>query len=93
MSGGGAGTGDLFNAGAATVKGIELLATYDVIDNREKRFKLPVTLSYTFTDTKLKNNFNSSIWGTVESGDEITSPKKIIGNHRSFRNYKIQLFR
>jgi hypothetical protein len=27
--------GDLFNA-AATVKGIELLATYDVIDNREK---------------------------------------------------------
>jgi Fe(3+) dicitrate transport protein len=58
---GGAGTGDLFNAGAATVKGIELLATYDVI-NREKRFKLPVTLSYTFTDTKLKNNFNSSIY-------------------------------
>jgi Fe(3+) dicitrate transport protein len=47
MSGGGAGTGDLFNAGAATVKGIELLAT-----TREKRFKLPVTLSY--TDTKLK---------------------------------------
>ena len=71
MSGGGAGTGDLFNAGAATVKGIELLATYDVIDNRAKRFKLPVTLSYTFTDTKLKNNFKSSIWGTVESGDEI----------------------
>jgi outer membrane receptor protein involved in Fe transport len=35
MSGGGAGTGDLFNAGAATVKGIELLATYDVIDNRK----------------------------------------------------------
>jgi Fe(3+) dicitrate transport protein len=76
MSGGGAGTGDLFNAGAATVKGIELL-TYDVIDNREKRFKLPVTLSYTFTDTKLKNNFNSSIWGTVESGDEIPYIAKI----------------
>jgi Fe(3+) dicitrate transport protein len=35
MSGGGAGTGDLFNAGAA-VKGIELLATYDVIEQREK---------------------------------------------------------
>jgi Fe(3+) dicitrate transport protein len=68
MSGGGAGTGDLFNAGHC--KGIELLATYDV-STTEKRFKLPVTLSYTFTDTKLKNNFNSSIWGTVESGDEI----------------------
>ncbi|WP_016988356.1 TonB-dependent receptor family protein [Flavobacterium sp. ACAM 123] len=71
MSGGGTGTGDLFNAGAAIVKGIELLATYDVIDNRDKRFKLPVTLSYTFTDTKLENSFNSTIWGNVESGDEI----------------------
>jgi Fe(3+) dicitrate transport protein len=71
MSGGGAGTGDLFNAGEAIVKGIELLATYDVINNREKGFKLPVTVSYTLTDTELKNNFNSTIWGTVESGDEI----------------------
>jgi Fe(3+) dicitrate transport protein len=90
---GGAGTGDLFNAGAATVKGIELLATYDVIDNREKRFKLPHLLSYTFTDTKLKT---TSIvrFGAVESGDEIPYiAKKSIGNHRSFRNYKIQLFR
>jgi Fe(3+) dicitrate transport protein len=51
MSGGGAGTGDLFNAGS-TVKGIELLATYDVIDNREKDSSY--LLSYTFTDTKLK---------------------------------------
>lgn len=71
MSGGGTGTGDLFNAGAAVVKGIELLATYDVINNREKGFKLPVTVSYTLTDTELKNNFNSTIWGTVENGDEI----------------------
>lgn len=71
MSGGGTGTGDLFNAGAAIVKGIEFLATYDIIDNREKDFKLPVTISYTLTDTELKNNFNSSIWGAVKSGDEI----------------------
>jgi Fe(3+) dicitrate transport protein len=47
-----AGTGDLFNAGAATVKGLSYWQL--MIDNREKRFKLPVTLSYTFTDTKLK---------------------------------------
>ena len=71
MSGGGAGTGDLFNAGEAIVKGIEVLATYEVINNREKGFKIPVTVSYTLTDTELKNNFNSTIWGTVESGDEI----------------------
>jgi Fe(3+) dicitrate transport protein len=71
MSGGGTGTGDLFNAGAAIVKGIELLATYDIINNQDKGFKLPITVAYTLTDTKLKNNFNSSIWGTVKSGDEI----------------------
>jgi Fe(3+) dicitrate transport protein len=71
MSGGGTGTGDLFNAGAAVVKGIELLATYDIINNQDKGFKLPITVAYTLTDTKLKNNFNSSIWGTVKSGDEI----------------------
>lgn len=71
MSGGGTGTGDLFNAGEAIVKGIEVLATYDVINNREKGFKIPVTISYTLTDTELKNNFKSTIWGTVESGDEI----------------------
>jgi Fe(3+) dicitrate transport protein len=34
MSGGGAGTGDLFNAGAATVKGIELLATYECMHRK-----------------------------------------------------------
>lgn len=71
MSGGGTGTGDLFNAGAAIVKGVEVLATYDIIDNQEKNIKLPVTISYTLTDTELKNNFSSDIWGTVKSGDEI----------------------
>jgi hypothetical protein len=90
MSGGGAGTGDLFNAGA-TVKGIELLATYDVIDNREKRFKLPVTLSYTFTDTKLKTT--SIVRFGVQKVVMKFHTSKSIGNHRSFRNYKIQLFR
>jgi Fe(3+) dicitrate transport protein len=33
----------------------------------------------------LKKNFNSSIWGCVESGDENRQKN---GNHRSFRNYK-----
>jgi Fe(3+) dicitrate transport protein len=71
MSGGGTGTGDLFNAGEAVVKGIELIAIYDIINNKEKEYKLPITFSYTLTDTELKNNFKSTIWGTVESGDEI----------------------
>jgi Fe(3+) dicitrate transport protein len=71
MSGGGSGTGDLFNAGAAIVKGIEFMATYVVLNNTIKGFKIPLSLSYTLTDTKLKSDFNSPIWGNVSSGDEI----------------------
>ncbi|MFN3754924.1 TonB-dependent receptor family protein [Flavobacterium sp.] len=69
MSGGGSGTGDLFNAGKATVKGIELLASYQLLNS--KSIELPLTLSYTLTDTELQSNFNSPIWGTVTDGDEI----------------------
>jgi Fe(3+) dicitrate transport protein len=71
MSGGGTGTGDLFNAGAAIVKGIEILATYEILNNADKGYKLPLTISYTLTDTKLNSAFNSPIWGTVERGDQI----------------------
>jgi len=71
MSGGGSGTGDLFNAGAAIVKGIEFLATYEILNNPIKEFKIPISLSYTLTDTKLKSDFNSPIWGNVTRGDEI----------------------
>lgn len=69
MSAGGSGTGDLFNAGKAIVKGIEFLFTYDII--KTKNIELPITFSYTLTDTKLKSNFNSTIWGNVIDGDEI----------------------
>lgn len=71
MSGGGTGTGDLFNAGEAIVKGIEISATYEILDSPERGYKLPLTFSYTLTDTKLSNDFKSPIWGNVESGDEI----------------------
>ena len=71
MSGGGSGTGDLFNAGAAIVKGLEFMATYVILNDPTKGFKLPVSLTYTLTDTKLKSDFNSPIWGNVSRGDEI----------------------
>jgi len=70
MSGGGSGTGDLFNAGAARVNGLELLASYDLLHNSNE-FKFPISLSYTYTKTKLKSDFISPNWGTVTSGDEI----------------------
>ena len=56
MSGGGTGTGDLFNAGAAIVKGIEISATYEIQNNPERGYKLPLTFSYTLTDTKLNSD-------------------------------------
>ncbi|WP_291114874.1 TonB-dependent receptor family protein [Flavobacterium sp. UBA6135] len=70
---GGTGTGDLFNAGQARVQGLELLVTYDVLNNENSKFKLPITFSYTYTDTELKNEFNSGTeaWGQIQPGDEI----------------------
>jgi Fe(3+) dicitrate transport protein len=87
MSGGGAGTGDLFNAGAAIVKVLNY--SLHMMSTIEKGFKLPVTLSYTLTDTELKNNFNSSIWGNVTSGDEIPYIKKSVRYYYCLRNRKI----
>lgn len=70
MSGGGSGTGDIFNAGEANVYGLELSATYDVL-SKSNAFKLPIAMSYTYTNTELKSNFVSPSWGTVTYGDEI----------------------
>jgi len=69
MSSGGTGTGDLFNAGRASVKGIEVLMSYELLNS--KIVKLPISFTYTLTDTNLDTNFNSTIWGNVTDGDEI----------------------
>ncbi len=69
---GGTGMGDLFNAGAAKVLGLEFLGSYQfkLPDNKST---IPVMLSYTLTDTELTSNFQSGVeaWGTITSGDEI----------------------
>lgn len=70
MSGGGSGTGDLFNAGEATVNGLEFTASYDVL-NKSNIWRLPIAISYTYTHTELRSNFISPSWGTVQYGDEI----------------------
>ena len=70
MSGGGSGTGDIFNAGEANVYGLELTASYDLM-SKSNVFRLPIALSYTYTNTELKSNFVSPSWGTVTYGDEI----------------------
>lgn len=69
---GGTGSLDMFNAGEVSVRGIELLLNYNILQNTNN-FSLPITLGYTFTDTEFLNSFgsNDDIWGTVEEGDEI----------------------
>ena len=71
-AGGGTGTLDQFNAGAVTVKGIEMLVNYNFL-NPESKFALPLTLGYTYTDTEFLSSFNSpdELWGKVIDGDEL----------------------
>jgi len=69
---GGTGSLDQFNAGEVKVQGLEVLLNYNLLPNA-KNFILPITLSYTFTDTEFLNSFGSEndIWGEVNIGDEL----------------------
>ena len=69
---GGSGTLDQFNAGEVRVNGVEVLLNYNVLAETSK-FKVPVTFSYTMTNTEFLNDFASTdgTWGTISKGDEI----------------------
>lgn len=69
-AGGGLGTLEQFNVGAALVKGVEFLLQAQLI-GESFALKLPFQVSYTYTDTEMKNSFDSHAWGTVHVGDEI----------------------
>lgn len=77
VSGGGAGTGDLFNAGHAIIQGIEAQLSYDLFSSlgRKSAFKLPLSLSYTYTSAKFQETFvnGGGDWGsgTITRGDYI----------------------
>ncbi len=69
---GGTGSLEQFNAGEVSVRGVELLLNYDLLQKNSK-FTLPLTFGYTFTDTEFQNSFGSddSLWGEVTEGDEL----------------------
>lgn len=69
-AGGGLGTLEQFNVGAALVRGVEFLLQAQLI-GESFALKLPFQVSYTYTDTEMKNSFDSNAWGTVHVGDEI----------------------
>ncbi|MFN4880623.1 MAG: TonB-dependent receptor family protein [Bacteroidota bacterium] len=67
ISGGGAGTGDMFNAGNALIRGYELNMTIDVLRlwKSNNAIALPAMLTYTFTDARFMENFTNAggDWG------------------------------
>ena len=67
---GGQGTLEQFNVGKAVVNGLEVMFQYLPFP-KHLAFQMPIQLSYTYTNTKMKNEFESSAWGYVHYGDEI----------------------
>jgi Fe(3+) dicitrate transport protein len=75
VSGGGAGTGDMFNAGNAKIQGLEAKITYDLLSNKNRKLKVPVTIAYTYTKATFEDTFINAggDWGTgqINKGDYI----------------------
>lgn len=77
VSGGGAGTGDLFNAGNALTRGLELSLEYDFLygNSNENTQRLPINMAYTYTNATFLENFRNAggDWGSgdIRSGDFI----------------------
>lgn len=69
---GGTGSLDQFNAGEVNVGGLEVLLNYNLLSENAK-LNLPLTFSYTYTDTEFQSDFGSDddLWGEVNAGDEM----------------------
>lgn len=67
---GGSGTLEQFDVGEALVKGAEAMLHFQPIP-KEYKLRLPLQLSYTYTDTEMLNSFEENTWGRVFVGDEI----------------------
>ncbi len=67
---GGTGSGDLFNGGAARVRGIEASVSHNMGELVDWRFSVPISIAYTLTDAIFNNSFESDFegWGIVKSG-------------------------
>ncbi|MBK9257211.1 MAG: TonB-dependent receptor [Saprospiraceae bacterium] len=67
VSGGGLGTGDMFNAGRAKIQGLEFSMEYDILYKKgtSDNLKLPVSLAYTYTSATFQETFTNGggDWG------------------------------
>lgn len=70
---GGSGSSELYNGGAATAYGAELLVSLNLLYNTSNNYALPLTVNYTFTNAYFDSSFDSDFedWGTVEKGDAL----------------------
>lgn len=77
LSGGGAGTGDMFNAGRALVQGIEFSMDYSfsIFKKKFPGLLVPLRMAYTFTDARFQETFTNGggDWGSgmIYAGDKI----------------------
>lgn len=77
VSGGGTGSGELFNAGNALIQGVEFSLEYALLrnSNLNSGLNFPITLAYTFTDAKFEETFvnGGGDWGSglIKKGDKI----------------------
>ena len=84
LAAGGQGTLEQFNVGKATVGGLEFMAQ---AQPRWGKAQFPLQLSYTYTHTRMDNEFSSGAWGFVHAGDEIP----YIFRHAANANFGVQL--
>ncbi|MBU6324844.1 MAG: TonB-dependent receptor, partial [Bacteroidetes bacterium] len=96
VSGGGAGTGAMFNAGNALIQGLEFSLACDLRGNNQNNtnWKIPLQISYTFTDARFKDSFRNAggDWGSgmIYRNDEIPFiPKHALSVNLGFEHKKI----
>lgn len=74
VSGGGAGTGDMFNAGKAIIQGIEFSMEYNLLA-KSTHFRLPFNVAYTYNDATFQETFVNAggDWGIgkINRGEQI----------------------
>lgn len=73
LASGGDGSGDAFNGGAALVRGLEAMMAWDLAAGRSAGLRLPLSLSYSYTNAQFRSDFQSDFdsWGEVAVGDQL----------------------
>ena len=77
--------GDSFNAGEASITGIELVARTEITSISGTKY--PLSVVYTSTGAEFDNTFDSNFWGSVTSGMDIPDlPDSQLALQAGFKN-------